>query len=64
MASQAEIQPPQSITYINGRGSIIELSTAHIEEVTPTQDPRKFLPPQAYTGFEPGPSFYQEDNMA
>jgi len=63
MASQAEIQPPQSFTFVNGQGSIIKLSTAHIKKVTPTKDPRKF-PPQAYTSFGPGPSFYQEDNMA
>jgi len=37
MASWTEIlQPPQSFTFVNGWGSIIEPSMAHIEEVVPT----------------------------
>jgi len=59
--------PPHSFTTINGRGTVTENSTAFIEEVPiniPTKDPRKVLPPQAYTGQQVGPSFYKADNHA
>jgi len=59
--------PPRSFTTINGRGTITENSMAFIEEVPvniPTKDPRKVPPPQAYTGQQVGPSFYEADNHA
>jgi len=40
---------------------------AFIKEVPislPTKDPWRVLPPQAYTGLQAGPSFYEADNHA
>jgi len=59
--------PLRPFTTVNGRGTITETSTAFIKEVPislPTKDPQRVLPPQAYTGLQVGPSFYEADNHA